>query len=155
VGFGVGVVSDMKIKGEVGKPPLATVPKCSLIGASRVFAHGAAKYEPGNFIQGRVADGAIERYANAAERHLEGMQNGNGTWTASNVTALDADSGLPHIDHLICSLLILRAILIKDGVMPADPGAGKAVVPASSSTPGYDLMQELRELNRRAQVEPL
>lgn len=41
--------------------------------------------------------------------------------------ALDAESGLPHIDHAIAGLVMLRARMCKAGALPADPGEAKGI----------------------------
>lgn len=117
-------VRDLKIKSAAGKPPLAIVPKRAFMGAARVFEYGAKKYAPGNFYVAQLEDGAIERYMSAAERHAEGMQNPDGTWSRESAAARDEESGLPHLDHMICGLLMLRSILVKEGALEADPGEG-------------------------------
>jgi hypothetical protein len=115
------VSTDLKIKTSEEKPPLGTVPLEALIGASRVFQYGGQKYAPGNFLRATLADGAGARYVSAALRHLSTMQNSDGTFSAESLAARDTESGLPHIDHVICGLLMLRSILAKDGALPVDP----------------------------------
>jgi Domain of unknown function (DUF5664) len=112
---------DFKIKTAETKPRLSLIPQGALVGAARVFGYGARKYAKGNFLNATVADGAIERYCNAFLRHLAASQHANGEVV---VTTLDDESGLPHLDHMICGLLMLRAILVKDGVLSEDPGIG-------------------------------
>lgn len=112
---------DEKIKAASGKPPLGLIPTEALIGPSRVFAYGAAKYAPGNFYQASIDDGAGERYVSAALRHLGAMQEANGLHSYYSLICGDRESGLPHLDHAIASLLMLRVIMIKAG-MDLDPG---------------------------------
>lgn len=116
---------DGKIKKALAKPDLALIPKQSLVGVARVFSYGAKKYAPGNFYQAHLEDGAGRRYLSAVDRHL--METGlpNGLHTYVTLAALDEESGLPHIDHAICSLLMLRSIITKSGALPMDPGPGK------------------------------
>lgn len=116
--------ADFKTKVAEKKPPVGVIPLSALLGAARVFQYGAAKYAPGNFHLATVADGAGPRYVSAGLRHAMAMQNPDGTYDAASLAAADEESGLPHIDHWICGLVMLRAILVKEGVMPADPGQG-------------------------------
>lgn len=116
-------MTDQKIKSSADKPPLGMIPDSALTGAARVFGYGAVKYAPGNFLQASLEDGAGARYISAARRHLAAMQQPNGLWSAESLGRLDDESGLPHIDHAICSLIMLRAIMIKDGALPEDPKA--------------------------------
>ncbi len=116
--------ADEKIKTAAGKPPLGTVPQQSLIGPSRVFQYGSKKYAAGNYYLASLSDGAGGRYVSAALRHLADMQLPNGIHTGESLAACDVESGLPHIDHVLCGLLMLRTIMVKDGVLPVDPGVG-------------------------------
>lgn len=116
--------ADQKIKTAAGKPPLGMVPAQALIGPSRVYGYGGRKYAPGNYYNATLDDGAGARYVSAALRHLGEMQLPNGLHTPESLAMLDPESGLPHLDHAICGLLMLRAIMIKCGALPADPGEG-------------------------------
>lgn len=116
---------DGKISQAAAKPDLALIPKQALVGVARVFSYGAKKYAPGNFHQANLEDGAGRRYLSAYERHAMAMQLPNGLHTYVTLAALDEESGLPHIDHAICSLLMLRSIITKCGALPVDPGPGK------------------------------
>lgn len=115
---------DQKIKTSAKKPPLGMIPARALIGPSRVYGYGGRKYAPGNYYNAELADGAGSRYVSAALRHLGEMQLPNGLHTDESLAALDDESGLPHIDHAICGLLMLRAIMTKCGALEADPGEG-------------------------------
>lgn len=116
---------DSKIAFAAKKVPLEMVTSLELQGPSRVKQYGAKKHGKGNYYKASLSDGAGERYMGALLRHVSEMQNANGTWDAKSLGATDEESGLPHIDHAICTLLMLRGILIKDGVLKADPGEGK------------------------------
>lgn len=118
-------VADKKIETAKKKPPLALVPQGALTGLARVFQYGAEKYAPGNFIEATIEDGAGERYISAALRHLAQMQHQSGLHTEESLACLDDESWLPHLDHAIASLVMLRAIAIKDGLLPADPKGDK------------------------------
>lgn len=116
---------DYKIKTAASKPPLALVPQRALIGPSRVFGYGGKVYAPGNFLNASLSDGAGQRYVSAALRHLSEMQESNGLHTPESLAAVDLESGLPHIDHVICGMIMLRSIMVKDGALTVDPGIGK------------------------------
>lgn len=124
-GFMDRVVADYKVVTAAKKAPLSLVPLRALLGAARVFAYGAKKYAAGNFLNAGLADAPGERYLSAALRHLLELQHPNGVIDRASLSALDDESGLPHLDHLICGLLMLRSILVKEGVLPEDPGEGK------------------------------
>ncbi len=118
-------MSDGKVKMAKAKPKFAMIPLSALTGLARVFAYGGKKYAPGNFLQAKFEDGAPERYLSAVFRHWSRMQEATGLFTRKSLAALDDESGLPHIDHAICGLIMLRQILVKDLILPEDPGEGK------------------------------
>jgi len=115
---------DSKIAAAAAKIPLELIPLQALRGAARVFGYGKKKHGHGNFLLAHVDDGAIDRYTGGFLRHLSDCQQLDGKFTAESLAHLDAESGLPEIDHAICGLVMLRAIAIKCGVLPADPGLG-------------------------------
>lgn len=117
-------MSDQKIKTAAAKAPLGLVPQAALVGPARVFGYGAKKYQAGNYYQADLSDGAGQRYISAALRHLSEMQLPNGLHTPESLATLDTESGLPHIDHVLCGLLMLRTIMVKGGALPVDPGVG-------------------------------
>jgi len=109
---------DLKIGRRGIKPPLHEVPLWALQGVSRVLDYGGRKYAPGNWIKAAKEGDpkrALEDYMSAALRHWAAMDG----WGA-----LDDESGLPHIDHMLCSLIMLRGIAIRAKIMEADPGVG-------------------------------
>lgn len=106
-------LADLKIKTAAGKVPLQLLPLWALKGLARVFEYGAKKYAPGNWILARDQE-AIDRYIGAALRHIAEMQ--------LDAKLLDRESGLPHIDHAIASLVMLRGILIQHHDLDEDPG---------------------------------
>jgi hypothetical protein len=118
-------MSDQKIKAASEKAPLGMVPAQALVGPSRVYGYGAKKYAPGNYYNATLEDGAGQRYVSAALRHLSAMQQPNGLHTPESLAARDEESGLPHLDHTICGLLMLRTIMTKCGALPVDPGQGR------------------------------
>lgn len=111
------------------KAPLDLVPLRSLVGVARVLAHGNTKVidgkrrAPGDFIE-RPLDGVF--FASYL-RHTMELQLLNGTVTKESLAARDKDTDLPTIDHAICNLLIMRTMLIRDGLLPEDPGPGRVV----------------------------
>lgn len=145
-------MSDLKIKTAAGKAPLAMAPLRAGKGKARVYAYGAKKYEAGNFLRASLVDGAGMRYMSAALRHASEMQNADGTFTAVSLAALDDESGLPHIDHMLCSLEMLRSIMVKDGVLAEDPGEGNDPPPPLEVVPP---MARAERLGRRASFEPM
>lgn len=114
--------ADLKINQAAKKADLGLIPLKALFGAARVFSYGAKKYAEGNFYEAFLEDGAGRRYISALLRHGAEMQEPNGLHTPSSLAERDEESGLPHIDHAICGLLMLRSIMTKCGALPADPG---------------------------------
>lgn len=101
------------------KAPIDLVPLRALIGAARVFEFGNTKKDrkPGDFID-RPLDGVF--YASTM-RHAMELQRLQGGVSDESLGAIDVESGLPTIDHLICNLLIIRTMAIRDGILPEDP----------------------------------
>lgn len=81
-------------KFDEGKPRVDLIPPGPLLDVGRVFGYGAAKYGDWNHRAGT----RFSRYLGAALRHLYAWQSGED---------LDPESGLPHLAHAVCSLLIL------------------------------------------------
>jgi hypothetical protein len=113
------VTVDLKIKSAEGKVPMELVPLWVLEGLARVFEYGSRKYSRWNWTQAADLE-AEDRYMGAALRHYAAMQ-------AGGVFARDEESGLYHLDHLLCTLVILRGLLQLHQGMPADPGRGAEV----------------------------
>jgi len=88
-------------KDDSGKPVMHLVPHEALIGAAEVMTHGAKKYSAHNWREATTWN----RYYDAALRHLFAWQMGEN---------LD-ESGHQHLDHAVCSLLMLSS-LVKTGV---------------------------------------
>jgi hypothetical protein len=147
-------MSDQKIHTAAKKPALALLPWRFLLGVARVFMYGAKKYAPGNWYSATLSDGAGERYVSATQRHLSEMQEPNGLFTPKSLAALDEESGLPHIDHAICGLIMLRGILVKDGALTADPGESKAP-PTRTRSLADKIADATRELAKKNELPPL
>ncbi len=139
---------DQKIKTASGKVPLDLVPLSALKGVARVFGYGAKKYARGNWY--RATDDEFgARYAGGALRHLSDAQRPDGTFDLVSLSAIDKESGLPEIDHMICGLLMLRGLCIKRGVLVEDPGAGKEPPKAPLSPEAAALKVEADERYRK------
>lgn len=82
-----------------GKVPMALLPLDTLAGVAKVLDHGKLKY-PGidNWREPLPQGDTVRHYVSAALRHLAACQ--------VDPKAVDKDSGLPHIDHAVTSLLI-------------------------------------------------
>jgi len=72
------------------------MPEGVIQGVLEVLEFGAKKYDVDNWQ--KVPDGEV-RYMNAAWRHFDAHARGELT---------DPESGLPHLDHAICSLAFAR-----------------------------------------------
>jgi hypothetical protein len=116
-------VGDQKIKAAGTKVPLNLLPLRVLKGVARVFGYGAKKYAKGNWYTASD-DEFADRYVGGALRHLSDAQNPDGTFDFASLAALDKESGLPEIDHLLCGLIMLRGLATKRGILPEDPGVG-------------------------------
>ena len=89
-------------KDDSGKPRWDLLPFDALNDVAMVLAYGAAKYAPRNWEKGM----AWGRLLAAALRHLA-------AWAAGR--DVDDESGLPHLSHAACCVLMLLA-LTKRGV---------------------------------------
>lgn len=139
-------MSDEKIKTANSKVPLNLIPLHALKGLARVFGFGAKKYAPGNYYTASDVEIA-NRYIGGLLRHIADAQLPNGLFDWSSLSSLDVESGLPEIDHALCGLIMLRALAIKHGALPADPGIGN-----EPTTPAQRAMLECRELPTEALV---
>ncbi len=79
-----------------GKPLYHLLPSDALDGVVRVLTHGATKYAERNWERGM----AWSRCYNSLMRHA---------WKWWRGEDMDADSGLPHVDHIVCNALFLAA----------------------------------------------
>lgn len=145
---------DFKIATASKKAPLGMVPLRALKGVARVLQYGARKYAPGNFLEASLVNGAGERYASAALRHLSDMQDLNGLFTLEGLGEIDDESGLPQLDHVLTGLIMLRAILVKEGVLDSDPGEANeperdidSILIQHGVDPESDSVEFMREAN--------
>lgn len=132
-------VENLKLSAGASKAPIGIVPMHALYGVARVLEDSGVKYAPGNFMSQPVSD-ACASYDSAQLRHRIECSNLSGLVDPTSYAALDDDSGLPHIDHMIAGLLILRTLMIRDGMLPRDPGQGKRKIAskiATASDAGY------------------
>lgn len=81
-------------KFDEGKPRTDLIPPDPLIAAAKVFAFGAGKYGDRNWESGL----AYGRLYGAIQRHLLAWWSGE---------YLDPESGLPHLSHALCTMLML------------------------------------------------
>lgn len=83
------------LKYDHDKPMMNLLPLDVLYSVAKVLTMGAKKYTPHGY---RTVEDAENRYSSALLRHLTDFQQG---------IELDEESGLPHIDHVICCALII------------------------------------------------
>lgn len=116
---------NLKLRGaSATKPPLGIVPMHPLVGVARVLEDSGIKYAPFNYMTQPTID-ALEAYDSGELRHRLASTLLGGQVTPESYAALDPDSGIPHIYHRIAGLLILASLMIRDGLLSADPGMGK------------------------------
>jgi len=95
--------SDGNIKTDEGKPRYDLVPARAEEGVAKAFTYGARKYEDHNWLKSEHP----EMYYSAARRHLAEIRKGE--W-------VDQESGLPHVDHAIVSLIMFRELSERKGI---------------------------------------
>jgi hypothetical protein len=149
-------VENLKLRAGASKAPVGIVPMHPLFGMSRVLEDSAVKYAPFNYMAQSLVD-ALESYDNAVLRHRILCTELGGRVTPETYAALDDDSGLPHIFHMIDGLMILATLMIRDGVLPLDPGTGKRKL--ASLTPQQEAIvdgweQAARDAADRAARDP-
>lgn len=116
-------VENLKLSVGASKPPVGIVPMHPLLGVARVLEDSAVKYAPFNYMAQALAD-ALESYDSAELRHRIAETLLSGQVTPESYATPDEDSGLPHIYHRIADLMIIACLMIRDGVIKADPGQG-------------------------------
>ncbi len=95
-------MNKQEAKADAGKPKLSMVPRRILYDIARVREYGAEKYgDPDNWKQVES-----QRYWDATVRHVIGA------W--DDYTAIDPESGLPHIYHALCNLAFLAERMEQD-----------------------------------------
>ena len=98
------------IKHDFSKPQMSLLPIKDLEGVVRVLEFGAKKYARGDWQY--VENGAF-RYLDAGLRHTGELTDAT---TIEELRAVDHESGLPAIDHAICSLIFARHFIFKEEV---------------------------------------
>jgi len=86
------------MKFDQGKAPLHLIPPEVLMSMAQVLGFGAAKYGENNW-RDDVNNTTYGRTYSSLQRHL------NSFWSGED---FDPESGLPHIDHALTQLLILK-----------------------------------------------
>ena len=98
------------LKHDFSKPQMGLLPLKDLEGVVRVLEFGAKKYARGDWA---FVDEGGPRYLDACIRHIGAVI---GTGGLESLKSTDLESGLPHIDHAICSLIFARHFIFKDQV---------------------------------------
>ncbi len=88
-------------KYDESKPMYSFLPAEALEGAAKVFMYGAKKYDAHNWRGGMK----WLRMWDAVQRHL---------WAWKEGEELDPESGLPHLDHAMCGLMMLRTHIARE-----------------------------------------
>lgn len=84
------------VKFDAGKPRMELLPMDALIGVAEVLTFGAKKYSDRNWEQGMDWG----RFQGALLRHMAAFSQGEDN---------DPETGLPHLDHAACCILMLSA----------------------------------------------
>lgn len=113
---------DSKIATAAGKAPLHLLPLRWLVGLARVFEFGRKKHGRENYYASDNDPDECERYVSAVLRHLSAMQTPGGSYTPTSCATSDGESGVPHLDHALAGLVMLRARMCKSGALEGDPG---------------------------------
>ena len=98
-------------KFDEGKLQWSLLPWSGLKGAVEVLMMGAKKYSRDNWKE--VPDAKV-RYLDAMLRHVAAMQDGDG---------IDPESGLPHIDHVVCNAMFLAHFEAERGRLAGENSA--------------------------------
>jgi len=89
------------VKYDKGKPSLARIPSRAAFEVGRVFKHGADKYDETDKLHDNNWREGMNwsRLMDAALRHIYAFKQGED---------IDRDSGLSHLAHAVCSLMMLE-----------------------------------------------
>jgi len=86
------------MKYDNGKAPINLVPTECIIAAAQVFGFGAQKYSEWNW-RDDVDNTSYGRTYSSLQRHLMAF------WSGEDI---DPEFGLPHLDHALTQLMILK-----------------------------------------------
>jgi hypothetical protein len=86
------------VKDDASKPMWHLLPWKAITGLVSVLTFGASKYSPNGW---RTVPNGRDRYLAALLRHLSAMQMGE---------EVDPESGLRHIDHVLCNAAFLAEL---------------------------------------------
>ena len=90
------------MKFDTGKLRYSLIPTETTTALAEVLTFGAAKYAPNNW---QLVENGQERYLDALYRHLEAYRSGE---------YLDPESGLPHLNHVLCNAAFLQYLTQKE-----------------------------------------
>ena len=85
-------------KFDQGKPPIHLIPTKCITDAAFVFGFGAAKYGENNWRKD-LNNMPYSRHYGSIMRHLLAWHSGED---------IDPESGLPHLDHALTQMMILK-----------------------------------------------
>jgi len=95
-------VPDQALKKDMGKLRWDLVPLEAIEGLVKVLTFGAQKYEDNGW-KGLKND--QERIHGAVMRHYAALRKGQ---------TIDEESGLPHLDHMMCNLMFLKYFSLQE-----------------------------------------
>lgn len=102
------------MKFDFSKPQMSLLPLRDLAGVVRVLEFGAKKYARGDW---KFVENGAFRYLDAGLRHTGELSDAT---TIKELRVLDHESGLPAIDHAICSLIFARHFIFKEDPKDGD-----------------------------------
>jgi hypothetical protein len=95
-------VPDQALKKDMGKPRWDLLPLEAVEGIVKVLTFGASKYEDNGW---KGLGDQQERIHAAVMRHYTALRKGE---------TIDSESGLPHLDHMMCNLMFLKFFSLQE-----------------------------------------
>jgi hypothetical protein len=90
-----------ELKKDAGKPRWELLPLECIEGCVKVLTFGAQKYEDNGWKKLMMQPDGVSRVSGSLMRHLVAIGR-------HGIGAIDDESGLPHIDHVMCNVVFLK-----------------------------------------------
>lgn len=95
------MLSNQDLKKDQGKPRWDLLPMGCVEGTVKVLTFGAKKYEDNGWKRLMETEEGEQRVRASLLRHYLALDE-------EGIDAIDAESGLPHVDHLACNVMFLK-----------------------------------------------